>query len=91
MEFRDEILLRGEECKTQKSSIFLKNGKTVISVENLEFFYISDEEIGFIIGIVSRNLLTQSNFVEFQDGLNFTFSEVLRVASDTWHLVEWLI
>ena len=33
------ILLRGGECKTwEKNSIFLKNGKTVISVEKLEFF-----------------------------------------------------
>ena len=38
VEFRDEILLRGEECKTRENSIFLKNGKTVISVENPEFF-----------------------------------------------------
>ena len=36
--FRDEILLRGEECKTrEKNSIFLKKGKTVISVENRKF------------------------------------------------------
>ena len=32
--FGDEILLRGGECKTEKNSIFLKKGKTVISVEN---------------------------------------------------------
>ena len=38
VEFRDEILLRGEECKTRENSIFLKKGKMVISVENLEFF-----------------------------------------------------
>ena len=38
MEFWDEIILRGEECKTQANSIFLKNGKTVISVKNPEFF-----------------------------------------------------
>ena len=31
VDFGDEILLRGEECKTrEKKSIFLKNGKTVI-------------------------------------------------------------
>ena len=37
-EFWDEILLRGGECKTrEKNSIFLKNGKTVISVENRKF------------------------------------------------------
>ena len=37
-EFRDEILLRGGECKTrEKNSIFLKKGKTVISVKNRKF------------------------------------------------------
>ena len=35
--FGDEIPLRGEEGKTGKNSIFLKNGKTVISVENRKF------------------------------------------------------
>ena len=35
--FGDEILLTGGECKTQKNSIFLKKGKTVISVENRKF------------------------------------------------------
>ena len=43
VEFRDEILLRGggggkENVKPEKNSFFLKNGKTVISIENLEFF-----------------------------------------------------
>ena len=32
-EFRDEILLRRGECKTQENSNFLKNGKMVISVK----------------------------------------------------------
>ena len=35
--FEDEILLRGGECKTRENSIFLKKGKTVISVENRKF------------------------------------------------------
>ena len=36
--FGDEILLRGEECKTQeKNSILLKNGKTVILIKNRKF------------------------------------------------------
>ena len=35
--FGDEILLRGEECKPGKNSIFQKNGKTVISIENRKF------------------------------------------------------
>ena len=38
VEFRDEILLRGEECKTrEKNSIFFRKGKTVISIENRKF------------------------------------------------------
>ena len=32
VEFQDEILLRGEECKTRENSIFLRMGKTVISM-----------------------------------------------------------
>ena len=33
MEFQDEILLSGEECKTRENSNFLKKGKMVISVK----------------------------------------------------------
>ena len=33
MEFRDEILLKGEECKTRENSIFLRKGKTVILIK----------------------------------------------------------
>ena len=32
-EFRDEILVRGEECKTRENSNFLKKGKMVIYVK----------------------------------------------------------
>ena len=35
--FGDEILLRGENVIPEKNSIFLKKGKTVISVENRKF------------------------------------------------------
>ena len=35
--FGDEILLRGGECKPEKNSIFLKNSKTEISIENRKF------------------------------------------------------
>ena len=38
LEFRDEILLKGGECKTRENSNFLRKGKTVISVKNPEFF-----------------------------------------------------
>ena len=44
VEFRDEILLRGEECDTPKNPRFWIKGKIEISVENPEFFYISDDE-----------------------------------------------
>ena len=38
MNFGDEILLRGgKNVQPKKNSIFLKNGKTVISVENQKF------------------------------------------------------
>ena len=39
VEFRDEILLKGEECKTRENSIFLRKGKTVISMRKFEIFY----------------------------------------------------
>ena len=45
----------------------------------------------FTVGIVSQNLVTQSNFIGFRDGRNFAFFEAPGVASDTWHLDEWLI
>ena len=38
VEFRDEILLRGGECKTRENFNFLKKGKMVILVKNPEFF-----------------------------------------------------
>ena len=37
VEFRDEILLRGEECKTRENFNFLKKGKMVISVKIQNF------------------------------------------------------
>ena len=38
----------------------------------------------FTIEIVSQNLATTSNFVEFLDSWNFTFFEAPKVVSDTW-------
>ena len=38
VEFRDEILLRGEECKTRENFNFLKKGKLVISVKIRNFY-----------------------------------------------------
>ena len=79
-----------KNVKLEKNSIFLKNGKTVISIENLKIFWISDGETAFTVGIVSQNIVTMSNFVGFRDGWTFTFFEASGLASDTWHLVEWL-
>ena len=36
------------------------------------------------MGIVSRNLATTSNFVQFRDSRNFTFFKAPRVVRDTW-------
>ena len=35
----------------------------------------------FTVGIISRNLVTTSNFVEFRDSRNFTFFEAPGVGS----------
>ena len=79
VEFRDEILLRREECETpKKNPNFWIKGKTVISIKNSKFFQISNDETNFTVGIVSRNLVTMSNFVEFQD------SRDLHVFRDNW-------
>ena len=40
------------------------------------------------VGIVSRNLATTSNFIEFRNSHNFTFFEASRVVWDTWHVMS---
>ena len=40
--------------------------------------------MNFTVGIVSRNIDTTSNFVEFRDNKNFKFFEASRVVLDTW-------
>ena len=42
----------------------------------------------FTVGIVSRNLATTLNFVEFQDSQNFMFFEARRGVWDTWHVMS---
>ena len=42
----------------------------------------------FIVGIVSRNLATMSNFIKFRDSRNFTFFEARRGVRDTWHFMS---
>ena len=56
-EFQDEILLRGEECKTRGNSNFLKNGKMVISVKILNFL-----DLGRRNGLHRWNRLTKSSY-----------------------------
>ena len=41
----------------------------------------------FIVGIVTRNLATTSNFVEFRNSRDFTFFEAHRGVRDTWHVM----
>ena len=40
------------------------------------------------VGIVSGNLATTSNFVEFRHIRNFTFFEARRGVRDTWHFMS---
>ena len=74
--------------KPRKNPNFRIKGEIVISIKNQEFFYISDDETDFTVGIVWRNLATTSNFVEFRDSQNFTFFEAPGVVQDTWHIVS---
>ena len=69
--FRTKFFLRRGDCKTREKSNFLKKDKTVISVKNPKFIlYISDDKMDFIVGIISRNLATTSNLIEFRDSRN---------------------
>ena len=38
----------------------------------------------FSVGIVSRNLATMLNFVEFRESQNFMFFEARMMVQDTW-------
>ena len=49
---------------------------------------ISDDKMDFTVGIVSRNLATMSNFVEFRDSRNCTFFEETSVVRNTWHILS---
>ena len=62
VEFRDEILLRGEECKTPENSNFLKNDEMVISVKIQNF-----SRSWMINGLQRWNHLAKSSYhVEFR-------------------------
>ena len=80
--FQGRNFLRRGECKTREKFNFFEkwqNGDCHIQVENLEFFYISDDETNFTVEIVSRNLVTQLNFVKFRDSKNFMFFYISSV------------
>ena len=72
--FGTKFLLRRRECKTQEIPISGKGQnrnfgyKIVISVKNPKFIlWISDDKTDFTVGIVSQNLASTWNFVEFRD------------------------
>ena len=46
--------------------------------------------MNFTVEIVSRNLATTKNFVEFRGSQNFTSFEAMRVVWDTWHVLSGL-
>ena len=48
----------------------------------------SDDETDFTVGIVSQNLATASNFVEFRDSRNLQFFETTRAVRDTWRILS---
>ena len=62
----------------------------VISVKNPKFFYISNDEMDFTVGIVSRNLTTTSNFVEFRDSRNLHVFRGNRGSAEHLTHFEWL-
>ena len=64
--------------KHGKKAIFLKKGKTIISVEIL---YISDDKKDFTVEFVSRNLVTPSNF----ETIEISCFSRHQVLGDTWH------
>ena len=71
--FEDKILFSGGERENPDK---FENFQETINchttqVENMEVFYISDDE--------TRNLVAWANFVEFRDSQNFTFFEAKGV------------
>ena len=57
--------------RPEKNPNFSKRAKIVISIKNPKFIlWISDDQTDFTIGIISQNLATTSNFVEFRDSRN---------------------
>ena len=42
----------------------------------------------FTVGIVSQNLATMSNFIEFRDNQHFRFFKARRGVQDSWYFVS---
>ena len=74
-----------ENVKPRKIK-FMRKCRMVKFGQNLNFFYISDDETNFTVGIISQNLATTLNFVEFRDSQNFMFFKAPRVVRDTWRI-----
>ena len=77
LNFGTKFLFRRGECKTREIPISVKGKnrnfgyKIVISVKNPKFIlWILDDKTDFTVRIVSRNLASTSNFVEFRDSRN---------------------
>ena len=63
----------------KKGKIVISITKSVISVKNMKFIlWISDDETDFTVIIVSRNLASTLNFVEFRD-------------SRSWHIFRGIV
>ena len=47
-------------------------------LQTYKSLYISNGETDLIVEFVSRNLVTQTNFIKFRDGHNFTYVKAKR-------------
>ena len=69
--FGTKFLLRRGDCKTRENPIFSKRANCNLDKKNPKFIlWILDDETNFTVGIVSQNLASTSNFVEFRDSRN---------------------
>ena len=75
------LCMGSSTCETPKNQDFMRKDKMVISVKIQNFS--RSRMTKQTVGIVSGNLATTSNFVEFRDIRNFTFFETRRGVWDT--------
>ena len=78
MEFRDEILLRGE-CKTRENSNFLKKGKIVISIKIQNFSRSRMTKQTFPLKSSRKILLPRRILLDSRGVRDFTFFEAWGV------------